>query len=250
MDALPIQETNNVPYKSKQDGVAHMCGHDCHMAALLTAAKVLITKKDQLKGTLKSIFQPAEEGGGGARVMVKEGILENPKVDEAYGLHVASGHDAGVIGIKTGTMLANADLFSLTITGKGGHGGIPDTTIDPIVIGSQLVVQFQSIVSRNISPFVPAVISICSFHAGTATNVIPEKAHLKGTLRTHDNEVHKRIVQRMKDIVDGTEKAFGVKIEFNVIQGYPATINSEVPTNKVIHSAKKVVGDDNVRFPM
>jgi len=240
MDGLPIQETSDVSYKSKNDGCAHMCGHDCHMASLVIAAKILISKKDKLKGTLKLIFQPAEEGGAGADAMIKEGVLDNPKVHQIYGLHVWSPLEAGIIGAKVGPMMASSDSWKMKIIGKGGHGGIPNDTIDPIVVGSNLILALQSIVSRNVSPFDQVVVSTCSFNAGTAYNVIPESAELLGTVRTFDDKVREHVIQRMTDIVAGTEKTFGVKIEFLYKKGYPPVINSAEPTKHLIDAATKV----------
>ena len=240
MDALPIQETSGLSFSSKNDGVMHACGHDGHMAMLLGAAKVLTQKVDQYNGTVRFIFQPAEEGEGGARYMIEDGCLEG--LDEIYGIHVWNYQPVGEVGVKDGPVLAAADMFDIKIKGIGGHGAAPQGTVDSIVIASHLVQALQTIVSRNTNPLESTVISVGKINGGHNFNIIADEVSLSGTARAYTEENRSLIKTRMKEIIQGIEKTYNAQITFDYKDGYPPTINHTEPSEKVLKAAKQVVG--------
>ncbi|NHJ86161.1 MAG: amidohydrolase [Asgard group archaeon] len=246
MDALALQEENDVPYKSKIDGKMHACGHDAHTAILIGVAKILVKLKDKINGNIKLFFQPAEEGLGGAKPMVKENALENPTVSAAIALHVDDETNVGTIRIKDGNLTASCDEFWIDIEGKGGHAAYPHDTIDPIVIGSSIVTAFQTIVSRNISPLKSVVVSVCTFNSGTAFNIIPETARLTGTVRTLDEKIRDETHEHMKRIVKGIEQTFGAKINITIQKGYSSGFNDASLNALIKESTSELVGDDKV----
>ena len=239
MDALPIQEENNLDYKSLNDGVMHACGHDGHMAILLGAANALSKNSKLKKGTVRFIFQPAEEGLGGAKYMIEDGCLD--KVDEIYGLHLWNYQLYGEVGIKDGPVMASADLFDIEVSGKGGHGATPQGTVDAIVVASNLVTMLQTIVSRNTNPLESTVLSIGKIKGGHNFNIISDKVHMSGTTRSYTEENRKMIKQRMKEVVEGVSKSFGADIKLNYKDGYPPTVNHSLQVEKVLEAASSIV---------
>ena len=241
MDALPIQEENNLDYKSLNDGVMHACGHDGHMAILLGAANALSKNSKLKKGTVRFIFQPAEEGLGGAKYMIEDGCLD--KVDEIYGLHLWNYQLYGEVGIKDGPVMASADLFDIEVSGKGGHGATPQGTVDAIVVASNLVTMLQTIVSRNTNPLESTVLSIGKIKGGHNFNIISDKVHMSGTTRSYTEENRKMIKQRMKEVVEGVSKSFGADIKLNYKDGYPPTVNHSSQVEKVLEAANSIVAN-------
>jgi amidohydrolase len=242
MDGLPIQETGDKEYISVNENVMHACGHDGHVAMLLGAAKVLADKKDELNGNVRFIFQPAEEGEGGARYMIEDGCLD--EVDEIYGIHLWTYQKTGEIGIKSGPILAYADKFTITVRGTGGHGATPHGSVDAIIVASHLVTALQTIVSRNTNPLESAVVSIGKINGGYNFNVIADEIILQGTARAYEEDIRAMIKKRMAEIINGIGQTFGAAIEFDYQDGYPATINDEGAYEKLLYSAKKIVGED------
>jgi len=245
MDALPILEENEVEYVSTNPGTMHACGHDSHVAMLLGTARMLSARRDQFAGTVKLLFQPAEEGGGGARAMVEAGALENPKVDATFGLHIWQGADLGTVWSRPGTAMVGSDGFRIVIKGKGGHGARPNSSIDPIVIGAEIINALQTIVSREGDPTVPAVVSICAFNAGEAANVIPDTAVLRGTTRTVTRAQRDDVVGRLEAIVKGIATSMRAEAEISFSWGAPAVINDPDMTAIVRAAAAEVVGPEN-----
>lgn len=246
IDALPIQEANDVPYRSQNDGVMHACGHDTHITMVLGAAMILSKMRDSIKGNVKFIFQPAEEIFGGAKMMVDEGALENPKVDAIVGIHVWSGLDAGKIGVKAGSAMASADRLEIFVRAKGGHGAMPQTTADPIVASAQIINALQTVVSRSTDPLQPIVLSICRIEGGHAFNIIPNEVRMEGTLRTLDDDVCTNAVDKIKKILKGVEEATGVECEFNYDKGCPVLVNNPDVINLIKEASYSVVGKENV----
>lgn len=249
MDALPIQELTDVPFKSKIDGKAHLCGHDAHTAMLIGTARILSELKRELNTNVRFIFQPCEEAfPGGASAMIEDGALED--VDEIYGLHVFPLYPVGQYATCIGPMLAQSDIFEITITGKGGHAAFPHLTVDPIIVGTQFVNAVQSIVSRNINPLDSAVVSITMFHAGDAKNVIPANVSIGGTVRTLDTEVQSRIRTQLENILAGIASSHDATYNFTYQEGCPVTYNHEPCVDTVVSVSKTLVGKENVNFPI
>ena len=247
MDALPITEENNVEYKSQNAGVMHACGHDVHTTCLLGAAKILNELKNEFEGTIKLIFQPGEERNpGGASLLIKEGVLENPIPQGIFGLHVHPGLALGKLSFRKGRVMASADEIYITIKGKGGHAATPHLTADTILIASQLIVSLQQIISRNKNPLSPSVLSICSFHGGHTTNVIPSEVKLMGTFRAMDEQwrfdAHKLIRKHATELVH----ALGGEIDLHIDVGYPAVDNDDVLTKVAWNLADDFIGKENV----
>jgi amidohydrolase len=246
MDALPIVEENETPYVSQNPGVMHACGHDAHMAMGLGVATLMAQGLDRLNGTLKLVFQPAEEGMNGAEKMVEEGVLERPRPDVVLATHVWNDRPIGTIDVTPGSVMAAADRWTCVIRGKGGHGAMPHQTVDPIVTTAQIVTSLQTIVSRNVSPLETAVVSVGSIHGGDAFNIIPPKVDLTGTVRTYSPEVRETILERMREMIEGVAAACGAEAELEIIPLTPAVINNADIAAIVHAAAEAVVGAKNV----
>lgn len=248
IDGLPIQDKKTCEYSSKVKGKMHACGHDGHTTILLGAAKILNKHKDEFSGTVKLIFEPAEETTGGAKVMIKEGVLENPKVDVMCGLHVEETIDCGSIMVRKGTVNAASNPFNITIKGAGGHGAYPDTAIDPIVIAGHVITSLQSIVSREIKPVNPSVVTIGSIHGGTAQNIIPSEVKMSGIIRTMTNEDREFAKQRLKEIVNGICTTFRGSAEIEIEESYPCLYNDDDMVDLLEKSAIEILGAENVKL--
>src|SRR5690242_3723413 len=247
IDALPIAEENNVDYRSRNHGVMHACGHDVHTTCLLGAAKILNETKEEWEGTIKLIFQPGEEKNpGGASLMIKEGVLENPKPNSILALHVHPGLEVGKLSFRSGMVMASADEIYITVKGKGGHAAAPHLTSDTILTASQLVVNLQELVSRFNNPFNPSVLSITSFHGGSTTNVIPSEVKLMGTFRAMNEEWRFKAHELIKNICIKTGEISGAEIEVTIDVGYPFLINNEDLTERAKRKAGEFAGAENV----
>ncbi|MEN8247840.1 MAG: amidohydrolase [Bacteroidota bacterium] len=262
IDALPVPERVDLPWASKAKGeyngvevpVMHACGHDVHTAILMGTAEVLVKVKSELRGTVKFIFQPAEEGApkgeeGGAKLMVEEGVLKNPDVEAIFGLHISAGTHIGKIGYRPGGTLASVNTFEVTINGKQTHGSQPWAGVDPIVTAAQIVNNVQTIVSRNL-PLIngAAVISFGSIHGGVRSNIIPEEVKMVGTIRLLDENMRPLLFRRLKEIVENTAASNGATADLEILDGYPVTYNDEALTAKMVPTLKSVMGDDKVQL--
>lgn len=247
MDALPITEANDVVYKSKNPGIMHACGHDVHTSSLLGTAQILNDLKAEFGGTIKLIFQPAEERlPGGASLMIAEGVLESPKPQAVLGQHVMPLIDAGKIGIRSGKYMASTDEIYVTIKGKGGHGAQPQQNIDPVVIMAHLITGLQQIISRNADPRSPSVLSFGKVIANGATNVIPNEVYMEGTFRTLDEHWRANAHQKMQKMATGIVEGMGGTVEFNIVKGYPFLVNEPTLTANVKQYAIEYLGQQNV----
>ncbi len=244
MDALPIHELNEIDYRSTIDGKMHACGHDGHTSILLAVADILSKRRDELNGNVKFVFQPAEEVIGGAEPMVKEGALEG--VDNIIGLHLFSNYPLGRVGVRSGPTFASADKLVLKVRGKGGHAAMPEGAIDPIVVASYIVTALQTLISRETSPFSPAVITIGRIEAGNAFNIIPELAELHGTMRAYSVEHREKLLRRIRELCQGVASALGASCEVEISDGCPPCVNDPAMTEVVHQAAQATVGTDCV----
>ncbi len=247
MDALPITEENDIPYKSQNTGVMHACGHDVHTTCLLGAAKILDELKDEWEGTVKLIFQPGEERNpGGASLMIKEGVLDNPAPQGIVALHVHPGLETGRLSFRKGRVMASADEIYITIKSKGGHAAAPHLTADTVLIASHLVVSLQQIISRNNNPTSPSVLSVCAFNGGYTTNVIPSEVKLMGTFRAMDETWRYKAHELIKKQTKGLVEAMGAEVNIVIDIGYPTVDNDEALTTKAWQSAYEYMGKENI----
>lgn len=247
MDALPIIEQNDVSYRSKNEGVMHACGHDVHTASLLGAARILYALKDEFEGSVKLIFQPAEEKApGGASVMIAEGVLENPEVNAIIGQHVAPNIPVGKIGFREGMYMASTDEVYMKIIGKGGHGAAPHQSIDPIVVASHIIVALQQIISRNRNPAFPSVLTFGKFMGEGATNIIPNEVYIEGTFRCMDENWRAEGLEKIQKMAESMAEAMGAKCEFWIVKGYPFLQNDPNLTQQLRIYATDYVGVENI----
>jgi len=251
MDALPIVEDTGAKYASQTNGIMHACGHDGHTSIGLTVAKILHARRDQLAGTVKFCFQPSEEGYngeeiGGAQMMIRDGVLDGPKVDMSLSMHLWNEKPLGWVGVAKGPVMAGAEQFTVKLTGKGGHGAIPNATIDPIAAAAQIITALQTITSRNVGPLQAAVVSVTTIHSGTAFNVIPQEAELTGTIRTFDLAVRQKVLERFDQIVRGVGETMGCKVQILMQRVTPAVINNDEVAGKVQSAAQRVLSESTL----
>lgn len=237
MDAVVMDENHRTK---------HTCGHDAHMTILLSLAQLLINNKDKIKGHVKLLFQPAEEGKGGAKPMIEAGVLENPNVDKVFALHVWSEIDEGKIGIKEGAVMASTDPFNITVKGKGGHAAIPEKCVDPIYISSSIAIALQGIVGRNVDPNETAVVGITAINGGNTNNVIPDEVKLKGICRTYNNELRKELLKRIETVSKNIAESMEGSVKIDHILEYPAVVNTKNEVEGIIEISKKIVGENNI----
>lgn len=247
MDALPIMEANQTDYTSQNPGVMHACGHDGHTAVGLTVARLLVQHRSELCGSVKLVFQPAEEGQGGAQSMVAEGVLENPKVDACFGAHLWNEQPVGWMAVAEGPLMAGSEIFTIKLTGSGGHGALPNRTIDPIQAAAQIVTALQTIVSRNVSPFQSAVVSVTMVKAGDAFNIIPQTAELNGTIRTFEKEVRSLVLARFTQVVEGIAAAMGCEVEITLKRLTPAVVNNPALAHRATQLAHTLQPDLDIK---
>lgn len=245
MDALPIQEENEIDYCSLHDGVMHACGHDGHLAIALGTAKYLQEHRDSFQGTVKIIFQPAEESPGGAKPMIAAGVLKNPDVDAIVGLHIWNNLPLGTVGVRPGALMAAAETFHLRVQGKGGHGALPHQTVDAIVVGSHIVTALQTLVSRSVNPLDAAVVTVGEFKAGDAHNVIADFADISGTVRYFNPQLKNVMGDRLETIVNGICQSYGATYELDYIPMYPPTINDPAIANLI-----KTIAEETIETPL
>ncbi|MEM8532442.1 MAG: amidohydrolase [Chloroflexota bacterium] len=246
MDALPIEEANDVPYRSQTPGLMHACGHDAHVAVGLGVANVLAKHRDELPGTIKLMFQPAEEGLGGAMAMIDDGVLKGPDVDVALGLHVTSMVPLGCAVIRSGSMMAAADEATITVHGRGGHAAHPEQATDAVLIGSHIVVALQTIVSRNLHPEEVGVLTVGSIQSGQASNVIAETATLRCSVRSFEQETREMLHRRIREVATGIAATFGATVEVDIHFGVDPTVNAPAPTAVMYEAAAEVLGSEQI----
>jgi amidohydrolase len=244
MDGLPITEAGELPFRSTRRGLMHACGHDVHMAVALEVARAIADHRDQLPGLVRVVFQPAEEVAGGAKPMIEAGVLSG--IDRVVGLHVWAGLPTGQVSVRSGAMMASADGFTLIVKGKGGHGAVPDLTVDAVVIAAQIVTALQTLVSRETSPRAPVVVTLGSIHGGSAFNIIAGEVVIQGTLRTFDAKLRERLLQRMAELAGGIAAAMRGSCEFRLESAAPPVVNDAAITGLVAEAAKDVLGPDLV----
>jgi len=246
MDALPIEEQSQVAYRSQNPGVMHACGHDAHTAMLLGVARLLSDRRGEIRGCVKLMFQPAEEGGAGALRMIEEGLMDEPAVDGAFALHVDALHYAGEVGLRVGPTNAAADRFTITVRGKGGHAARPHLTVDPVVVAAHIVTALQTIVSREVDPTDKAVITVGSLTSGTAFNVIPDTATIKGTVRTYNPDLRAQIEGRLGELAGGVAAGMRATAEMEYFPGYPPLVNHEAGIQLVQDAVIELLGPDAI----
>ncbi len=252
MDALPVQELSGEEFASRTKGVMHACGHDSHIAMLLGAARILSNHRAELMGNVKFLFQPAEEAaekGGGAKPMIEAGVLGSPKVDYVFGLHIFSNFPSGTFALRPGPVMAASGTFRIRIIGRGGHGSAPHQTIDPVFITAQLITALQGIRGRMVDPVEPSVVSVCSVHAGTRNNIIPDEAVLEGTIRTVNETTKKKVASLVRQISESVCATFGAKCEVEVDEAYPVTVNEPAAAAEVARILKSIPGTKTLEVP-